>query len=266
MDQIMDEINIIKNIHQLVDVGTENDDKWFRGHGKPYNELTPGIFRKIQPISSPMDKETDVYETEDYEFALTEEFRRYAPTVLKNPPKRNDHLSWLVLMQHYGTPTRLLDWTENPLIAAYFAVCENPCDDGELWAMLPTTLNDIHGFKNSIATKENSIVRYLADQPMFDGKEEELLKRRKLEKIPVYPVAFQYPMILSRMNSQFSTFTIHPKPRKDCSIPKLLKNETDLTRYIIPAKCKQALLSNLRSLGVNWRTIFQDMASISKDL
>ena len=194
---------------------------------------------------------------------------RYAPTVLRNIPRRNDFLSWLVLMQHYGMPTRLLDWTENPLIAAYFSVCENQYDDGEFWAMFPCALNESHEseeLSSCVAIKEHPVVKYLAAQPMFSGNEEDLAKGRDLGKIPIHPVAVQYPMVISRMNSQYSTFTIHPKPRKGCSIPELLTDERNLVRYIIPAKCKQALLSNLRSLGVNWRTIFQDIEYISKDI
>lgn len=50
-------------------------------------------------------------------------------------PEENDLLGWLSLMQHYGAPTRLQDWTLSPFVAAYFAYREDTGKDAALWAV-----------------------------------------------------------------------------------------------------------------------------------
>ncbi len=53
---------------------------------------------------------------------------------------------WISLAQHYRVPTRLLDWSENPLVALYFAVevdedSNGAQVDGRVWALNPLQLN-----------------------------------------------------------------------------------------------------------------------------
>jgi len=79
---------------------------WFRGLGDARWKLTPGIFRQSRRIYI---EETSMFHV--FQLRLSEHRRIYQST-----------FDWLCLMQHYEMPTRLLDWTENVLIALFFAV------------------------------------------------------------------------------------------------------------------------------------------------
>src|SRR5215471_3858627 len=45
-----------------------------------------------------------------------------------------DDIITLAVLRHYGLPTRLLDWSQSPHVAAYFAACDNEWQDGEIWS------------------------------------------------------------------------------------------------------------------------------------
>ena len=85
----------------------------YRGHSKVTYELLPGLFR----VGAPLDKE----------YELCQKIYREYPHEFENYSR----LQKLIKMQHYGVPTRLLDFSMNPLIALYFAVTDNMQDDGE---------------------------------------------------------------------------------------------------------------------------------------
>ncbi len=55
---------------------------------------------------------------------------------LPTTPDEHDLLGWLALMQHYGAPTRLQDWTLSPFVAAYFAYRDEDQEtDAMVWAI-----------------------------------------------------------------------------------------------------------------------------------
>jgi hypothetical protein len=63
-------------------------------------------------------------------------FKRKAHQFLDKPPVLDDDFQWLALMQHHGAPTRLIDFTWSPYVAAFFAL-ERTLADGVVWAMNP---------------------------------------------------------------------------------------------------------------------------------
>jgi hypothetical protein len=67
-------------------------------------------------------------------------FKRKAHQFLDKPPDWDDDFQWLALMQHHGAPTRLIDFTWSPYVAAFFALERTLCD-GVVWAMNPARVD-----------------------------------------------------------------------------------------------------------------------------
>ncbi len=251
----------ITKIEEIITIGTVLERNWFRGHPKIYKYLDPRIFR-------------DIYKAEFYqkmrpdsEYAVVEEFKLVAPSLYSNIPGKEDDLEWLILMQHYGVPTRLLDWTESILIALYFAVKDFPKDDGEIWTLYPLALNKEGSGEWGMPSLKNSFLQYLANEVNYKEDEKlEFAKKLDLNGIPKYPMAF-YPILnFIRMVVQSSTFTIHPFPKNGNRIEDILKDEKHLFRYVIPAKYKKDLLQNLNSLGIKNYKIFPDLDHFAQDI
>lgn len=89
---------------------------WYRGCGKASHTLKPSLYRhkRHQTIEEILILEKD----------LLARFRQRSIPFHSRP--LTDGWEWLFLMQHYGVPTRLLDWSESPLMALFFAVTLAP--------------------------------------------------------------------------------------------------------------------------------------------
>ncbi len=249
---------IINSIENAVTIATALSKSWFRGQPKQYEDLTPKIFRPIYTEKIYQELKPDA------EFVFVENFKRSAPAIQSNLPPIDDDLSWLFLMQHHGSPTRLLDWTESGLVALYFAVEDHSEEDGELWAMLPYPLNDHSGYWG-VPTLNNPFIQFLAKES-HRSNSAALARDMGLKSIPRFPVALRPTLNFPRMIAQLSVFTIHPKPNDGNSISELLPDKKHLVKYRIPAKIKRRLLYDLAALGILPHTLFPDLDSLSKSI
>jgi FRG domain len=133
----MDPITIT-SISNLIEVAeaifrSTQTRRWFRGQKAFDWDLLPKVRRGY---------------TRQQEKYLTNLFYTRARTRHAVCPANDDYGGWLALMQHFGLPTRLLDWSNSPMIAAYFAT-KYPRDtgahvkvtDAALWALEPHLLN-----------------------------------------------------------------------------------------------------------------------------
>jgi hypothetical protein len=251
----------LTTIVQAVELGTTMRGSWFRGHTRTHNQLTPAVFRPA-PI---MSDGTRGYHID--EFRAITEFRRLAPTLVHATPPPDAYAAWLFLAQHHGVPTRLLDWTQSVLVGLYFAVSEEPGQDGELWVMSPIALNR-HLNLGGIALQEHPLVSYLAMQS-FKVNSADLLVSLHYKHGPTMsttPVALLPPANAARMVNQFSVFTIHPRPEQGRTIPDLLTDPKYLVRYTIPATRKQSLHADLAAIGIMARTLFPDLDGLARSV
>lgn len=97
---------------------------WFRGQAVSSWALEPKLMR-IDPLPS--------------ETYYLNRFKQDASIILPHRP--SGEFEWMFLMQHYGVPTRLLDWSESPLTGLYFAINGHLDEDGALYILLPSELN-----------------------------------------------------------------------------------------------------------------------------
>ena len=148
-------------------------------------------------------------------------FKRYGAPFLHREPK--NAWDWLAIAQHHGLPTRLLDWTENPLVAAYFAVED--------------TLSD----KNT-----DSAVYVLNTSIVLDPE-------RLGNPFTVRSVDIFLPYnITHRIAAQSGLFTIHPKPADPF-------DRRSIDRLIIPNVLREEFKDILFTYGIHRGTLFPDL-------
>ena len=206
----------------------------FRGHGDIRWPLLPSIARMFDKM--------DGYENWNvFEDDILERFRKYsAPYISKTPQNR---FEWMVIAQHHGLPTRLLDWTTNPLKGLFFAV-ENPAHnyDGAVWLLQPNGWwNDLSGINDKLDILE-ILAAYFPDH------------------------------INERVIAQESCFTFFPFPAKNEPIPDMgttdvyAKHVKKLVRFKIPQKSKETIRRELKKLGISHLSIFPCLEGLATSI
>lgn len=161
------------------------------------------------------------------ENSIFESWKRYAVHFLSSTP--TDDWDWLVLAQHHGLATRLIDWTKSPLNAAFFAIDGNKGQSAAIYAF--------EAFSSETATEASP----------FD-----------VTGLKVY-----YPRGLSaRIVSQRGLFTISGTP----TTPVEDQLGSRLHKITFDTAIAKEIKKTLEFFGVNAMSIYQDLDHLSEYL
>jgi hypothetical protein len=213
-------------------VVSTNETFWFRGHSQPQLSLTPGALR----YSHIADRQRAL--------DLMSDFKRVAEAKLTRVPDLDDEFKWAQIAQHYGLPTRLLDWTESAITALYFA-CLEPAFDAIVFVLNPIELNKLGDVRRDRILDPQGD-RSLILQFLSSGA-------RQTSK-PRYPIAVNPAWSSERLIVQKGTFTLHGTM---FSLDQA--KVSSLVAVPILKEVKPQLRNELRRVGVDEMTLFPEL-------
>jgi hypothetical protein len=225
----------------------EEEALWFRGQPADA-KLSPKLYRAG-------------YEDAD-EPEIRAQFQYRAIQLMQsNVPNPDRKWDWYFLMQHYGVPTRLLDWTENPLVALFFAVSDEQNDgDASIWVLDPYWLNHklIGDVVGPMLPDWSEAQVYL--KPLEDSFGLNLQVRKSR------PAAIDPPHIDRRVAVQASHFVIFGRSRDLARIRHVKAKNCRLAKIIIPRASVRSIQRQLEDCGITYSFIFPDLEALGKEI
>jgi len=249
LNKVEDLLNEIDNFVKK-NTGTIRLKLWFRGHSDISWELKPGVYRN----SFPKNNEEKRLE---FEQSLAQDFRVFSSGLRVG---NEDDAQLYFLQQHFGMPTRLLDWSNNPLAALFFAAISNEDKDGELFLMDATKIAPLTAGKKFAGHNFSGIAT--GTNPVFLKALKTIYEWKTVRDFPDFIIPVRPDYFNKRISLQSSCFTFHVPNAQEVN----QLNNTSLTSFKIPRNSKHSIIKELSLLGIDHFNIFGDLASLATTL
>jgi hypothetical protein len=238
---------------------TTTKSTWFRGESKDHKFLIPKLYRNIN--------KENITEQLKKEKRYLYEFRRRAHSLVGEIETDNIWM-WYFLIQHYGGPTRLLDWSKDAAVALFFALNSDLDDNPIIIILQPTTLIDYAYNDIECEIKGESTVLYPGEFPTnkwinnLDSSD---------YNIPNSPIPLLPPYSDKRISAQNSCFTLFGKringfykDNKQIVCPCCERKA--IYKLVIDKGVKEELIEELSKMGVTYSKIYPGLEGLNKEL
>jgi hypothetical protein len=231
---------------------------WYRGCGKSTYQLKPSLFR--HPTK------TAIADIVDIETNLMNRFYSRSVPFLEHGLQKG----WesLFLAQHYGVPTRLLDWSENPLIGLYFALRYSPHhfisgnivyeSDVAVWMFNPIEWNK-HALNNHAI---NSVLGS-DDDPLKGYATTADYRQLNLNPVALYGIHNSHRIVAQR--GTFTIFGQDTRPMEDIYINSSYSPNL-LIKIVFQKGFLPKINSSLFEIGITDSVVFPDLDGLSREL
>jgi len=253
-----------------------NEELWFRAEDADHSRtrLQAGLFRARKDADR-----KPVQELLTLEAGLYEEFDRCASQLSPVDTKTIDE-DWdpYFLMQHYGVPTRILDWTDGALICLHFAVRDkalNPASDSMIYVLDPYWLIDLLDSHRDRADTIGRWKKYCRERVEKDRNEDDWERlylpygaddpKQPLQDMPNIPLLWDSPHLTRRIAAQRSRFLIFGKD-PDFLVTVGVGKDSRLDSFVIEKEKIPAIRQELRDAGVTESVVFPDLDGLGREL
>lgn len=224
------------------------------------------------------------------EYWMLRQFQRRAHHYCKDVPDLNQKLDWLALMQHYGTSTRLLDFSHSFYVAAYFAL-ENATKDSAIWAINIGTLNEkiakhcgVDKSNENIDMINRRHIRFVNDYISIDGNKMEsdldlvvnVEPERLHERLLIQQGFFLFPCNSAKAFNEVLAATFHSNAAEmrktkeffvgDQDISALELNSHPLVKIILPKEIRYEAITSLFSMNITAATLFPGLDGFARSM